>query len=211
MIGKCDPCNNRGEPVEMKKSTAQRKPSSLVRRRGLAGTIAMLLLLAACGDGADAATTTTPATTSTTAAPAQVEVTAIDFAFTGLPERMAVGTTLTLLNDSSVELHELVAIRLPDDETRSVEDLIGDPEDLAAYFPSVTTVLIAPPDEAGVAVEGTGQLTEPGRYAIICAIPTGADPAEYMAAAAEAEGGPPDVAGGAPHFVAGMYAELVVE
>lgn len=177
-----------------------------------AGTIAMLLFLTACGDGADAAPTTAPeTTTSTTAPPAQIEVTAIDFGFVGLPERVAAGTILTLVNDSSVELHELVAIRLPDDETRSVEELIGNPEDLAAYFPSVTTVLIAPPDDAGIAVEGTGQLSEPGRYAIICAIPTGADPAEYMAAAAETEGGPPDVAGGAPHFVAGMYAELVVE
>ncbi len=195
----------------MKKSTAQRVPRSLVRSRGLAGTIAMLLVLAACGDGDDAATTTMRATTSTTESAVQIEVSAIDFAFVGLPERVAAGTTLTLVNDSSVELHELVAIRLPDDETRSVEELIGNPEDLAAYFPSVTTVLIAPPDEAGVAVEGTGQLTEPGRYAIICAIPTGADPAEYMAAAAVAQGGPPDVAGGAPHFVAGMYAELIVE
>ncbi|MEX1038705.1 MAG: hypothetical protein WDZ96_07615 [Acidimicrobiia bacterium] len=195
----------------MKNSTARADQRSLVRKRRVAGTIAMLLLLAACGDGADAATTSAPATTSTTTAPAQVEVTAIDFAFVGLPERVAAGTTVTLINDSSVELHELVAIRLPDDEERTVEELIGAPGDLASYFPLVTTVLIAPPDEAGVAVEGTGQLNEPGRYAIICAIPTGADPAEYMAAAAEAEGGPPDVAGGAPHFVAGMYAELIVE
>jgi uncharacterized cupredoxin-like copper-binding protein len=198
MIDKSDLLINQGEATRMKNSTAHWVQRSPVRKPGLAGTIAILLLLAACGDGADAATTTTPVITSTTAAPAQVEVTAIDFAFTGLPERVAAGTTLTLVNDSSMELHELVAIRLPDDETRTVEELIGNPEDLAGYFPSVTTVLIAPPDEAGVAVEGTGQLNEPGRYAIICAIPTGADPAEYMAAAAEADGGPPDVAGGAP-------------
>lgn len=199
------------EPARRKKPTTRREPRSSIRIRGLVGAIAVLLLLSACGDGADAAASTTSATTPTTAAPAQVEVTAIDFGFVGLPERVTAGTTLTLVNDSSVELHELVAIRLPNDETRSVEELIGNREGLAAYFPSVTTVLIAPPDEAGVAVEGTGQLNEPGRYAIICAIPTGADPAEYMAAAAVAEGGPPDVAGGAPHFVAGMYAELIVE
>lgn len=195
----------------MTSSTAHRKPRPVVSRRAFACTIALLLLLGACGDDADVAATTTPTTTPTTAAPPQIEVTAIDFGFVGLPERVEAGTTLTLVNESSVELHELVAIRLPDDETRSVEDLIGAPEDLASYFPLVTTVLIAPPDEAGVAVEGTGQINEPGRYAIICAIPIGADPAEYMAAAAETEGGPPDVAGGAPHFVAGMYAELVVD
>jgi plastocyanin len=199
------------EPAGMKSSTPHGKPRSRTPKRALAGSIAMLLVLTSCGDGGDAATTSTAAATSTTDSSAQLEVTAIDFAFTGLPERVAAGTTLTLVNDSSVELHELVAIRLPDDESRSVEELIANPEALAAYFPSVTTVLIAPPDAAGIAVEGTGQLTEPGRYAIICAIPTGADPAEYMEAAAEAEGGPPDVAGGAPHFVAGMYADLVVE
>ncbi len=182
-----------------------------LRGRSWVSAVALSLLLVACGSAEPAATTEAPTTTSTAAPPPQVEVTAIDFAFTGLPGSVAAGTILTLVNESSVELHELVAIRLPDDETRSVEELIEYPEDLASYFPSVTTVLIAPPDETGMAVEGTGQLTEPGRYAIICAIPTGADPAEYMAAATEAEGGPPDVAGGPPHFVHGMYAELVVE
>ncbi|CAN5863875.1 hypothetical protein BH23ACT4_BH23ACT4_07420 [soil metagenome] len=182
-----------------------------LRGRSWVSAVALSLLLVACGSAEPAATTEAPMTTSTAAPPPQVEVTAIDFAFTGLPSSVAEGTTLTLVNKTSVELHELVAIRLPGDETRSVEELIGHPEDLASYFPSVTTVLIAPPDETGIAVEGTGQLTGPGRYAIICAIPTGADPAEYMAAAAEAEGGPPDVAGGPPHFVHGMYAELVVE
>lgn len=140
-----------------------------------------------------------------------VEVTALDYEFADLPETIQAGTTLTLENESSNELHELVAIRLPDDETRSVDDLVADPEALASYFPSVTTVLIAPPEEGSIAVEGTGVLEEPGRYAIICAIPTGADPDEYMAAAAEAEGGPPEVEGGPPHFVVGMYAEVTVE
>jgi hypothetical protein len=53
-------------------------------------------------------------------------------------------------------------------------------------------------------------LSEPGRYAVICAIPTGADPAEYLEAAAEAEGGPPEVAGGPPHLAMGMYGEVTV-
>ena len=139
-----------------------------------------------------------------------VEVTAVDFAFTGLPAAVPAGTAFAITNTSTGELHELVAIRLPDDEARSVSELVASPDDLAALFPSVSTVLIAPPGEAGFPVEGTGVLTEPGRYAIICAIPTGADPAEYLAAAAESDG-PPQVDGGAPHFAEGMYAEIVVE
>jgi hypothetical protein len=59
---------------------------------------------------------------------------------------------------------------------------------------------------------GDGTLVEPGRYAIACFIPTGADPAEYLEAAAQTEEGPPQgVAGGPPHFVQGMVAELVVD
>ncbi|MEQ9161428.1 MAG: hypothetical protein RLN74_01900, partial [Ilumatobacter fluminis] len=59
---------------------------------------------------------------------------------------------------------------------------------------------------------GDGTLSEPGRYVLMCFIPIGADPDEYLAAVAAAGGGKPDgVAGGPPHFTAGMYAELVVE
>ncbi len=141
-----------------------------------------------------------------------IELTAIDYTFVDVPERVTAGATLTLQNDSDKEVHEVVAIRLPDDEDRSVEELVQLPPDqLAGFFPFVETVLVAPPGESGFAVEGTGALTEPGRYALICVIPTGADPQEYLTAAAEAEGGPPDVAGGPPHIVEGMFAELVVE
>ena len=140
-----------------------------------------------------------------------VVVTAVDYGFEGLPEKVRAGTTFTLVNDSMVEVHELVAIRLPDRETRSVDALVQlPPEELAAFFPGLATVVIAPPGETGFAVEGTGTLTEPGRYAVICAIPTGADPDEYLAAAAEAEGGPPEVAGGPPHLAMGMYGEITV-
>ncbi len=143
--------------------------------------------------------------------PTTIEVTAVDFAYEGLPDEIVAGSTITMTNESDVELHEFVAIRLPEDEERSVADLIADPDALAAYFPNVASVILAPPNEDGITVEGSATLTEPGRYAIICAIPTGADPAEYMAAAAESEGGPPDVPGGAPHFVSGMFAELTVK
>lgn len=133
-----------------------------------------------------------------------------DYGYSGLPQSMDTETTLTLNNTNETEVHELVAILLPEDEDRSVVELVEDPEALAPYFPSVETVVIAPPGEGGSTVEGTGVLSQPGRYAIICAIPTGADPVEYLEAAAEAEGGPPDVASGPPHFVHGMHAEITV-
>jgi plastocyanin len=180
--------------------------------RAFGAALTLALVAAACGAGAVTTTTTTEATTTTgAAASATIEVRAVDYGFEGLPERVASGITLTLVNESDVELHEIVAFRLDDDETRSVAELLDDPASLMAYFPRVATVVIAPPLAMGFPVVGTGTLTEPGRYAIICAIPVGADPEEYLAAAAESEGGPPEVEGGPPHFVVGMFAEIIVE
>ncbi len=147
------------------------------------------------------------------AAPDSADVELVDYAFAGLPDELAAGADITIDNTSETELHEFVAVRLPDDEERSVEELLQlPPEELAAFFPGVATVLLQPPgsDETIVA-EGDGSLSEAGRYLVLCAIPTGADPGEYLAAAAEAEGGPPQgVEGGPPHFVNGMWAELTV-
>jgi len=140
-----------------------------------------------------------------------VEVTTIDYAYVGLPTELSAGTEVRLVNDSTTEVHEFVAVRLPDDEARSVADLVQlPPEEFGALLADVETVIVAPPSSDGLVVEGTGVLAEPGRYAIVCVIPTGADPQEYLAAAAEAEGGPPDVAGGPPHIVEGMFAEVTV-
>lgn len=172
--------------------------------RRLAATIGVLgVVLAACSG--------TATDTTTTAAAAIVEVTAMDFAYTGLPATVTAGTQFTLVNTSDTELHEFVAVRLADDDTRTIEEILAlPPEELGALFSGVSTVLLAPPgvDEVIPAV-GDGTLEEPGRYAIVCAIPTGANPEEYLAAAATSEG-PPRVDGGPPHFVQGMFGEVTV-
>ena len=191
-------------------------------------SVTLLIVAAACSgetastttSEAAGATTTTQAavsttleeTTTTSPGPATIEVTAVDYGYAGLPDAIAAGTKLTMVNASEMEAHELVAIRLPDDEERPIGELVKlPPEELAAFFPGLATVIIAGPGDEGIAVEGNGVLTEPGRYAVICVIPTGADPMEYLTAAAESEGGPPQVEGGPPHIVNGMYAEVVVE
>ena len=159
------------------------------------------LLAGGCGDSDDVASGT-------------IEIVGVDYAYEGLPDRIKAGSSLSFRNDSAIELHEVVAIRLPDGEERSVEDLLQlPPEEIEAVLSAgpPNAVIIAPPNEAGFVVEGAAVLDQPGRYAIICFIPTGADPGEYLAAAAESEGGPPDVPGGPPHFVEGMWAELTVE
>lgn len=191
--------------------------------------LAILATFAAgCGDDdADAdATSASTAAASTAAAstgaqaatdaPEPVEIVAVDYGFEGVPPRVPVGTPLSMRNESSVEIHEFIAYRLADDEERSAEELMALPEEeLGALFAGEPDFgLVAPPGEASFAVIGDGTLTEPGRYLIFCAIPQGADPAEAMVAMQEAvqsNSGPPQIEGGAPHFVHGMYGELVVE
>tara|TARA_R100000306_G_C4323392_1_gene116366 strand:- start:80 stop:706 length:627 start_codon:yes stop_codon:yes gene_type:complete len=199
-------------------------------RRALAALAAGTLTLAACGDDDDAVaapdtepvvaeTETETETTETEAETAEsdpepaepVVVTAVDFGYEDLPDRVPAGTRLALVNESPVELHELVAFRIPDDEDRSVDELVAlPPDEMMPLLGEPATVLLAAPgsDETIPAV-GDGTLTEPGRYAVICVIPTGADPDEYLSAAATSDG-PPEVAGGPPHAANGMYAELTV-
>ena len=186
--------------------------------------IAPLLIAGAAGcsddsdDTAGSMTTTTIITTSSEHHSSEdhdvVEVTAIDFSFQDLPDRIDAGTRLTLRNDAPSELHELVAFRLPDDEARSIEELLALPEaELGAVLGAEPprTVLLAPPGGEQIPAVGDGTLDEPGRYLIMCSIPTGVEPATYLAAAAESQGAPPQVDGGPPHFVQGMAAELTVE
>jgi hypothetical protein len=144
--------------------------------------------------------------------PEAIQVDAVDYAFEGLPPEIAAGTMLTLHNVSDVELHELVAFLLPDDETRSAEEIATLPEEeLGALFAGEpAAVLLAMPGEDSFPAVGDGTFEEPGRYVVFCAIPQGADPEEFMAAAAESEGGPPQVDGGPPHFVFGMVGEFTV-
>ncbi|MCD9625704.1 hypothetical protein [Rhabdothermincola salaria] len=191
-----------------------RRPSRTLS--ALAVVVLLGLGAVACGDdtsdevgaepSGEAATSTTTSTDGRT-----VEVVATDFAFDGLPEEVPVGTQVTLVNDAGRELHELVAFRLPDDETRTAEELMADPSALGGLLAGAepTMVLLAEAGAPQIAAVGDGTFTEPGRYLVICAIPTGADPAEYLAAAATSDG-PPQVEGGAPHFAHGMWGEVEV-
>ena len=139
-------------------------------------------------------------------------VTATDFRFEGIPQSITAGDRLELRNQSETEIHELVAFRLAEDETRPIDELVALPpnELLGLVGREPAAVLLAAPDGEMVAAVGDGTFDEAGRYGVICVIPTGADPDEYLAAASESDGGPPDVAGGPPHIAHGMFAEFTV-
>ena len=199
----------------------RRAPSLKRRVIGLAIPLVLAgaVVLPACGSDSDGAakadkTTTTAAsvdqaeTSTTVAEDGSITVTAVDFNYEGLPDTVPAGTTFKLVNDAEEELHEFVAFRLPDDETRSADELIELPEDeLMGIFGDgpPATVLLAKPGGPQIEAVGDGTLTEPGRYLVACSIPVGADPDEIL----ESEGPPP--AGGVPHFHKGMYAEITVE
>lgn len=175
----------------------------------------MLLLLVGCQSESEpdpGTDTQTDTQTDTETDAGTVEVTAVNYAFEGVPETVETGTELTLTNASTDELHELVLVRLPDDEQRPVSELVQLPEaEVEPIMAGLKGVSVAPPESDGMVVEGALVADEPGRYALLCFVPTGADPQEFMDAAAEAEGGPPEVEGGPPHVAHGMFAELTVE
>ncbi|MET0909761.1 MAG: hypothetical protein ABWZ99_09840 [Ilumatobacteraceae bacterium] len=191
-------------------------------------TLAALLVAtvaagAACGSDDDSSSSTTPVADTVPAGTAPsgieptgtvIEVDAVDYAFENLPDTVSAGTRLTLVNNANAELHELVAIRLADDELRSVDELVHLPEaELGAILGAAppAAVLLAAPGAEQVAAVGDGTLTQPGRYLVFCSIPSGVAPDVYLDAAAASNGAPPQVDGGPPHFVHGMFAELTVE
>ena len=184
-----------------------------LRHFPIVGLIAVSFLAWACGEtGGGGTTVATDPTGTEPGAAATVEVSLLDYAFRGLPEEVGPGTEFSVINESESELHEMVAFLLPEDETRPASDLIALPEEefgaLVAGPPAM--VLLAPPGGEMVTAVGDGTLTDPGRYLVVCAIPLGADPQEYLDAAAQSGDEPPEVEGGPPHFTQGMFGEVTV-
>jgi plastocyanin len=199
------------------RSTYMSKPKLRTTLAAIVGVVA--LFAAGCGDddSDDATDEVDEVADDTGAAGADagdtIVVRGVDYAFEDLPETVGTGTRVSFVNESEDEVHELVAVRILDDVDLSVEELVELPEEEVDQYlepgpPAM--VLVAAPGEEGFAVVGDGTFSEPGRYAVVCFIPTGADPDEFMAAGEEGDG-PPDVEGGPPHVVHGMFAEVTVE
>ena len=170
-------------------------------RKSMSLFVAALCLVAACG--------------GSSATQGTIEITANDYSFAGVPETVAAGSELTFTNASAAEAHELVVMKIADGEERTMEELLALPEEESESLVQFQGVLVALPEQDGVNPEGPGtsiEVTEPGRYAIVCFIPQGADPAVLEAAmtGGEAEG-PPEMGDGTPHAFLGMVAEFQVE
>jgi hypothetical protein len=191
--------------------------TTIITRLGAVAATTAFVALSACGSDATTSTADSSVPPSNSIDDADNEVMtieAVDYGFNGVPSSVRAGTSVAIRNAAPAELHELVAFRLPDDDDIALDELVQlPPDELGSRLGVPAMVLLQPPgsDEQIVAV-GDGTLTEAGRYVLMCFIPTGADPDEYLAAAAASEGeAPTGVAGGPPHFVNGMYAELQVD
>ena len=114
-----------------------------------------------------------------------VTVTATDYEFDGVDALAAGGSFgVTFVNDGT-ELHELVVVRLADDEERPLEEIIASGEE--PEMTEIGVALACPGNESAVNLE----LSDPGRYVAICMVPVGATPE-----ATEEPQGPPHASQG---------------
>jgi plastocyanin len=140
-----------------------------------------------------------------------VEVTGVEYAYEGLPDTVEAGTTFSFTNEGE-ELHEMVAFLIPDEEDRSIDELVQlEDEELGEVFggePMPEFVLMAEPGDDGTMVfppDGEATVTEPGRYGVVCFIPVG------MTEMPEGEQEGPPEGDGPPHAFEGMTGEFTVE
>jgi hypothetical protein len=127
-----------------------------------------------------------------------IDVTATDHAFEGIPADIDTGKTLIRLTNDGAEYHEVVLERLPQGETRSMEQIVALPQDEESELLEYQGSTIAPP---GL---GNWTVVDPsaGRHAALCFIPTGAT-------TPEAATGPVDDTTRV-HATEGMFTEVQV-
>jgi hypothetical protein len=116
------------------------------------------------------------------------DVTAVDYAFEGVPENMPAGPTSIALTNEGNEEHEMVLFRRNDGETRPIEELLELPEAEVEQAVTFKNVTFASPGETGYLAADL----EAGSYVALCFIPVGGG-----------EQGP-------PHFTEGMVSEFEV-
>ncbi len=125
-----------------------------------------------------------------------VEVTAIDYAFDADLDSIEAGTVVFDFSNEGTELHEMALIRINDDTTESVEELLEMPEEEVETKTTFMGVSFAAPG-GGDAMYAD---LDAGRYVVICFIPTGSTSMEDA-----------ETADGPPHFTHGMLREFSVE
>ena len=152
----------------------------------------------------------------------ELEVTAADYSFTGLPTDIAAGPAIVSMDNTGEEFHEVSFYRVNDDVTESLDELLALSEEEVETKVTRKGGAFGPP---GAISFGPVNLDEPGRYIVICTIPEGLTP-EVMEELEASEGTAPEGSApegsapegsapgeaqlGPPHFTLGMVQELTV-
>jgi hypothetical protein len=127
-----------------------------------------------------------------------VTINGSEYEFTGQEALSAAGEYAITFTNTGNELHEFVLMRIDDDETRPLSELLM--EESAEEFTTEVAFAFACPGDSSEPV--AADLTEPGRYVAVCFIPVGTLPSTS----------PEDFEGmGPPHAMQGMVAEIQVD
>jgi hypothetical protein len=146
-----------------------------------------------------------------------IEVTGVDYAFTGVPETVPsgpIGMRFTNGTDAE-EQHEFIIFKKADGDTRSAEEILNDPASQEQGPGEFAGAVFATPGTTA----GTFLDLAPGDYIAVCFIPVGSGEHEMPDGSME-DGGEdqatddqaPEEEGesGPPHFTQGMVAEFSV-
>ena len=154
-----------------------------------------------------ASTETSPSASTGTSPSASTEaditVTAVDFAYEGVPAEVPSGTTMALTN-SGQEVHEMIVVRKLPETTQSFEELLQLPQDQAQGLVEDVGFAFAAPGQTAADVVTVG---EPGDYLMVCFLPAGTTSLPSIDPNASE---PPALGTGAPHFTLGMLQEFTV-
>jgi hypothetical protein len=148
---------------------------------------------------------------------AEIDVTASEYAFEGVPVEIPAGPAIISLENVGEQVHEFAAMRINDDVTLSVEELLALPEGEAESMVTPAAFAFTFPGTVGHA---TADLA-PGRYVALCFLPEGATPEVLMQLEELGLGGPEatlpagetlpaELEVGPPHFTLGMVHEFTV-
>jgi hypothetical protein len=124
----------------------------------------------------------------------QLETVGVDYEFESIPETIPSGVVAITFSNEGEESHEIGLVRVNDDVTTPIEELIALPEEEAF---SMVTYIGRAASEPGESDTVFLRLEEPGRYGAVCFYPQGTTH---------------DVEGtGPPHAALGMVSEFTVE
>ena len=122
-----------------------------------------------------------------------IDVTAKEYEFDGIPEELSIGYHVLNFSNEGMEQHEMVAFKINEGVTESLDEIFAMPEDEAMGKITPVNFTFAAP---GASETASWNLTAPGDYTVVCFVAVGS--------VGESEGDGP------PHFTEGMIQEFTV-